>query len=139
MGTVPVTRLVIFGLSISVLGCARPDPPSGGRTAVDRRQGLHDPDVTVRREAVTTAGAIKNPQAVPDLVTALKDKDGEVRAKAAGVLWGLGAEAKDAAPALVPLLRDRHAGVRLNAAGALGQVGADAKAAIPALKDALKD
>jgi HEAT repeat protein len=60
------------------------------------------------------------------LIEALREKDGNVRAKAARALGGIGPAAKEAIPVLLSALQDREAHVRWDAARALGQIGAAA-------------
>ncbi len=67
-----------------------------------------------------------SPGSIEILVEALKEKDGNVRSKAARALGGIGPAAKEAIPVLLEALRDREAHVRWDAARALGQIGAAA-------------
>jgi HEAT repeat protein len=78
-------------------------------------------------------------EAVPVLVTALKDKDGHIRGIAAGVLSEIGPAARGAVPALIETLKDKVDDTRGSAAEALGAIGPAARAAVPALTQALKD
>lgn len=67
----------------------------------------------------------------------LKDKDVEVRARAA---WDLGQMGSvESVPALTQALNDSSAAVRANAAASLWKLGNPSKPAIPALKKALDD
>jgi HEAT repeat protein len=61
--------------------------------------------------------------AIPELITALKDKDPGVRRMVASVLWNMNTEAKAAVPALIAALKDKEAIVRSGAADALGHMG----------------
>ena len=105
-------------------GCAGKEALHKGKTASQWRQSLHDPDVQVRREAITAMGSRMLCRPGSDRV--LEDKDKQIRAKAAEALWSLGPQA-EAVPALTPLLKDKDAGVRLNAVGTLGEIGPDAR------------
>jgi serine/threonine protein kinase len=69
---------------------------------------------------------VGSPGSIAILVEALKEKDGNVRSKAARALGGIGPAAKEAIPVLLEALRDREAHVRWDAARALGQIGAAA-------------
>jgi HEAT repeat protein len=61
-------------------------------------------------------------QAIPALIVALKDKEGDIRRSAAIGLGTLGEQAKDAVPALQAALRDRDARVREAAGKALSRI-----------------
>ena len=61
-------------------------------------------------------------QAIPLLLAALKDPDGDVRRAAAIALGRMGPEAKSALPALSVLLRDRDELVRDAAADAIHKI-----------------
>jgi HEAT repeat protein len=74
--------------------------------------------------------------ALPTLMTALSDHDGEVRNASAFAMVELGAAAKPATPALIKCLKDSNLNVRANAAWALGSIGPDAAEAISSLQDA---
>src|SRR4051812_29233617 len=114
---------VLAFLPLLLAGCGSP-PLYKGKPAAYWREALKGGDAQLRREAITAMGALKVKDAVPELITALKDKEAPVRAKAAEALWSVGgADTAAAVPALLPLLKDRDAAVRLNAAGAVGQVG----------------
>ena len=76
---------------------------------------------------------------VAALIEKLKDKDVDVREKAARDLGDIGPAAKDAVPALIVALKDKDKNVRKYAAGALGRIGPAAKDAVPALIVALTD
>ena len=69
--------------------------------------------------------------AIPALAKALKNSDAGVRRDAASALGDIGAEAKTALAQLVPLLKDSDAKVRSSAASALESIGAEAKTALP--------
>src|SRR5205807_493093 len=71
-------------------------------------------------------------QAVPALLPLLKDKEEEVRARAARGLGAFGEEAKDAVADLIALLRDKDEDCRASAAKGLGGIGPEAKAAVSA-------
>lgn len=131
-------KLALLGLALLVIGCARA-PVHKGKPASQWMEQLGDPDPAVRRQAARSLAALEAKEAVPGLITALKDKDQGVRADAAEALWSIGPPAKDAVPDLIAALKDRSPDVRYNAAGALGEIGAGAKDAVPALNACLKD
>src|SRR5690348_1173584 len=113
-------KLALLGLALLVVGCGRA-PLHGGKPASHWMERLEDPDPAVRRQAARSLAALEAREAVPGLITALKDKDTGVRADAAEALWSIGPAAKDAVPDLIAALRDKAPEVRLNAAGALGE------------------
>jgi HEAT repeat protein len=76
---------------------------------------------------------------VSEWIARLKDKDDQVRLKAAMSLRHLGPQAKAAVPALMDSLNDRNVSIRQESAFALLRIGAAAKPAIPALVQALND
>jgi HEAT repeat protein len=76
---------------------------------------------------------------VDDLVKQLKDKDPDVRRKAAKDLADAKAEAMPALPMLVAALKDNDLFVRRFSAQAIGAIGEDAKSATPNLKALIKD
>jgi len=78
-------------------------------------------------------------QALPVLISALRDPDPIVRGNAAKGLARLGEAAQQAVPALTAALADEDDKVRLAAARALGQIGPAAAPAIPQLSAALRD
>jgi HEAT repeat protein len=93
------------------------------RTEVrDRVAKVLPPDMRLEASSVAT-----------DLVASLKDKDKEVRAKAAQALGKLGAKGEIVIPALIVALHDEDNTVRQSAAEALEHFGAAAKKAIPEL------
>src|SRR5258707_13524566 len=138
-GPIRMRKLIILGLAVLLVGCGPKEPLHKGKPASYWTQALQDPDAQTRREAAGALAALKAKAAVPELITALKDKDDEIRAKAAEALWSIGSNSKDAIPALTAALKDKSAAVRLSAAGALGEMAPEAQTAIPALRDILKD
>jgi HEAT repeat protein len=83
------------------------------------------------------SGAV--PSRIPALITALGDKDADVRRGAARALGRIGKEAVAAVPALTEALGDENWEVREAAAQALGGIGKGAGAAVPALAKALTE
>jgi HEAT repeat protein len=107
---------------------------------------LKDENWLIRREVVVTLGKIGNKKAIKPLILALKDYDGDVRAKAAEALDKLGWEPTDTTekvfyfvakkewdrcveigkPAVEPLiiaLKDNYRKIRIEAVKALGKIG----------------
>lgn len=68
---------------------------------------------------------------ISNVVQQLKDKNANVRMKAAESLGRMGANARQAVPDLIDCLDDKAAGMRMKAIKALGEIGA--KEAVPAL------
>jgi HEAT repeat protein len=73
------------------------------------------------------------------LVAALKDKDCEIVANAAGALGCIRKYRKDSLPALLALLEHNDYWVRTCAIASIAKFGAEAKSAIPSLRKALQD
>ena len=92
-------------------------------------------------EVVRTLGRIgpAAKDAVPALIAALKDEDGDVRMEVVRTLREIGPAAEDAVPALITALKDEIWDVRGSAANALREIGPAAEDAVPALITALKD
>jgi HEAT repeat protein len=107
----------------------------GAQTQPVLRHALAGPAWVARRNAAWALGALKDSEAVPALIDALKDSDAGVREQ---VAWALGAIGdRRAVDALVAALGDAAANVRRQAAWALGAIG-DHRA-VPGLTKALKD
>jgi len=114
-------------------------------------RGLSDPDIRVRRNvalALTVlAGSWYKPSeprldirsCLPALITALRDSDNLVRARAAHAIGDIGAEAAPALPSLLILLKNADEGSRIGACIALRGIGSAAKPALSALRQALDD
>ena len=100
-----------------------------------------DPDPNVRRGVLSALVCIKpdTKVAMPILLAALNDPNGELKKRAMFSIRLWPAEAKPAVPLLIKLLKDRDSLIRAHAAGALAQIGAAASEAAPALKAALND
>ena len=77
--------------------------------------------------------------AVPELVRALEDSDGQRRLSAARALTRMGPAAKDATQPLIRALGDKDDRVREQVVRALGAIGPVAEAAVPALLEALEN
>jgi HEAT repeat protein len=92
-----------------------------------------------REHAADTLGRLgaRAAPAVPALIDALNDVDGDIRVAAAEALGRIGAE--PAIPALVEAIGERHEAVRVAAIEALERFGPAGKAAVPALIKCLKN
>jgi HEAT repeat protein len=109
--------------------------PSPEQLAKARRD-LASTNVETRREAIGhLVHSDLSPHMLPEMRTALKDADGEVRAKAATAIGNLGAKAEPAIPELIAQLQaDSFKEARETAARALGRIGK----AVPTNRTALK-
>ena len=107
----------------------------GGSTKPALRRTLTAPVWVARRNSAWALGALKDSEAVPALIEALKDTDAGVREQ---VAWALGAIGdRRAVDGLVAALADSAPGVRKQAAWALGAIGD--RRAVSGLTAALKD
>ena len=85
--------------------------------------------ITIANTPFTTGCALAeiNPEAVPALIEALKDKDGEVRVAALYALSSIGPAARAAVPALIEALKDKDRKVHAAAFNALDSMGPAAR------------
>ena len=116
-------------------------------------RGLADPNVQIRRNValflgVTSGGwfTFNPPQqrldihdALPALISALRDDDPRVRGLAAQAVGNIGPNAAAAVPALIDLLANTDEGSRNSACIGLYGIGPAAREALPALRAALSD
>lgn len=100
---------------------------------------LKNRNPSVRLSAVETLARLEANNTARPLAIALKDRDQDVRERAAYALGALGRAAKETVPTLIIALKDPQATVRAAAADALGSVGKDDAAAVNALTEALDD
>jgi hypothetical protein len=105
------------------------------------REGLKNPNRNVRRFAASALRRLeKDAQpAVPDLVTAIADKDPVVREEAIIAVREIGPRYSGFAPAILRALGDPEPHVRTQTALAAGALGPRAKVAVPALTELLRD
>ena len=82
---------------------------------------------------------VSHPEAIPNLIEALKDQYGVVREVPVIALGNIGPDARAAVPALIEALNVEQEWIRRRAAWALGKIGPGARAAVPALIEALRD
>jgi hypothetical protein len=114
-------------------------------------RALRDSDVQMRQNAALVLiylggghgpeaqPALDTRAALPSLINATRDPDGDVRGWAARAIAEMGPAAEPAIPALVTLLRDPQEGPRNTSCIALRRIGPAASPALPALREALKD
>jgi HEAT repeat protein len=143
-------RLLPFGCLFLIASCLGPlqvvdpsasEPDSERKPLSELSKRLHDPDATVRQDAVRALGDTgpENEAVVPALIEALRDPDGNVRGEAASALGKLGLRAKAAVPALSEALDGFDSAVEVEAAMALWKIDRQTKVAVPILCEALKE
>lgn len=99
---------------------------------------LHNPDPLLRAEAARALGVLDNPQAVPELITALRtDPDADTSIAAAHSLGLLGDHR--AVDPLLAVLADPSADPRLRGFAAEALIGPGERRAVPPLIAALAD
>jgi vesicle coat complex subunit len=131
-----IHQMAVVGLAVltpGMIGCGKAKPPllAGGKSVDHWVAALADSEVKVREEAVTKLGNVgtSDPAAIPALITALKDKNAEVRREAIFALTKSGNVAHDAVEPLTELQQhDQDPKVRELAAKGLKrlQTGANA-------------
>ncbi len=102
---------------------------------------LSSPDDGDRIRAAEALGQIGPPatEAVPALISTLKNRNANVTVTAATALGQIGQGGKEVVLALIVVLNDQDGFVRKSAAEALGKFGLEAEEAVPALIAALGD
>ena len=105
------------------------------------KQWLDDKDLALRKAALDTWARLKGAEAVPELLLALQDENGEVRQQALNALARMQPIPRTDAvvPALIATLSDEDPKVRAPAVGILGRLGRDSAEAVPNLTTALED
>jgi HEAT repeat protein len=101
------------------------DPPAGNIPAGILKTALHDPDPSVRREAIEATRLLQNSEALPLLREAARDSDWLTRAAAARILGSR--KEPLAIPELFVLLSDRDSYVRRFARRSLLELAGQAK------------
>ncbi len=91
----------------------------------------------MRKAAASALGKIKNDDAVPKLIDALRDPDAQVRKAATGALVVI--RGADAVPQLIDALSDPDVKVRDYAVYALGRIGDSSRNTLSKLIDVLQD
>src|SRR5205809_6757678 len=108
--------------SLAVITVARPQASFGDeKTLPQYIQDLKDADAITRATAFQMIQQ-KGAEAVPALITAMKDENWKIRDGAVNIVRGLGEQAKEAVPALTALLKDDNGNVRLDALNALEKI-----------------
>jgi HEAT repeat protein len=97
-----------------------------------------DIDVNVANHASRALAKIGR-HAVPELIQSFKDRDHNVRYRAAWALHSIGPDGEEAVPALIKALHDDHEQVRTWSAYALGEIGPQARDAAMDLVKLLRD
>jgi HEAT repeat protein len=118
---------ILFGAAMFI-GCGKSDPPlADGRPISHWIQAVKDPNEKLRLEAIAKLGNVGNtdPEVLPILIAALKDRDLKVRCEAilALVKYGPGADAAIAPLAAIQSL-DSNPKVREYAAKAVQKLSA---------------
>jgi hypothetical protein len=98
-------------------------------------QAIHDPSVTIRRQAVVSLSYLEDKAILPYLYEAMNDSSAIVRRTAGDTISDLGDP--DAIPVMCEALKDKNKLVRWRAARFLFEVGDET--AIPALQEASDD
>jgi HEAT repeat protein len=116
--------IVAAVLAAGIIGCGRAKPPllAGGKSVDHWVAALADSKFKVREEAVTKLGNVgtSDAAAIPALITALKDKNPEVRREAIFALAKSGRAAQDAVEPLAEIEQhDKDPRVREQAAKGL--------------------
>jgi hypothetical protein len=122
----PMRFAILFIVALGLFGCSKPKTTlAGGKPVSYWVQAVHAPEARVRKEAVFKLGNVgpSESEALPAVISALKDVDASVRREAILALVKFGAAAKEAAPILTEMsMRDRDAQVRKYAAMALEKI-----------------
>ena len=123
----------------TIVGCEKSSPPASttGSTQ-DKATKTGQTDQPAGNSDSNTSpktGKEETPPETTALIAKLKDKNANVRLRAADALRRMGQAAKDAVPALIRALRDKELKVSFDATRALGQIG---PVAVPTLIRALR-
>ncbi|HEY6400782.1 MAG TPA: HEAT repeat domain-containing protein, partial [Blastocatellia bacterium] len=118
----------------------------GAQAILGLGRAVSDSNVNVRRAAIRSLIISLGPSEyrdretqksflaiMPVFISALRDKDNEVRQTAVSLIGSLGVEAGPAVPHLIETIHDRVRNIRIEAIKALGLIGTTARPAIPAL------
>jgi len=132
-----ISRVVLFAAVATALAspAVAADPT---REAAQKLAGSNAKAAVAAADQLADLGP-RAAAAVPQLITALRHPDAEVRWHASRALEAIGPAAATAAPALVKALKDKDPQVRAHAAHALGYIGDKADVTITALAAGLTD
>ncbi len=134
-----VSSIFLCGISEAISADTKQN--AAGRTVYDLLKDLNSPDPSVASNAISELKGLKiSPKdALPALVTALKNQSEFVRLGAVNAIAEFGAEAEVALPSLVGSLKDKDPLVREAAVLALMVIGSSAKASSTELANLLGD
>jgi HEAT repeat protein len=115
---------LLVALAVGLGGCGKGPTVVHGKPVRHWVESLDSPDARLRKQAVEALGNVgsADPEVVPALVRAVKDKDTRVRAAAVLALLKIGPDALDAIPALQAAQQDKNAQVRIYATKALARI-----------------
>jgi HEAT repeat protein len=114
-------------MAVSLTGCGKASTVVHGKPVSHWVEALRGPDAKERKRAVEALGNVgaADPDVVPALVGAVKDRDPAVRAAAVLALLKIGPDAHEAVPVLTAARGDPNAHVRRYAAKALARIQQD--------------
>jgi HEAT repeat protein len=116
---------ILIGIIVLARGCGKGSPMLvHGKPVAHWVEALQNPNVRSRQKAVEALGnaGAADPQVVPALIGAVKDRDARVRAAAVVALLKIGPAAREAIPVLQEASRDKDKQVRAYAAKALEKI-----------------
>lgn len=114
--------LTLDGRKVTVGSNSIVSPSSGPMTTKQARKTGSKQSASDRTRRVFQLGEVGSPSAVPELIVALKDPNGNVRRLAASALRKIG-DARAVTPLLVLLAQEQKPQVRQYAVKALGKIG----------------
>ena len=124
-----------------VVKAAKPKPHPPEKSVQDWIQALAEKDPGVRIKAAEALGKMrgKAKEAIPALLSLLRDDRSYVRRSAVEALGGIGPDAKDAVQRLIDTLSDSSVEVRREAVLALGRIDPENRQVLAALGKGLRD
>jgi HEAT repeat protein len=132
------TALVVIVVCITVglhLSGASTDKPTVASDVLSDKVASRSRPLTA---TTTTSWVGANTLDAPSVLAALKDRDPQIRIRAAYSVRNLGARATEAVPSLLEMLHEKDISSQRAAVTALGDIGPNAKESIPDLTEALK-
>jgi HEAT repeat protein len=114
----------MLGMILLPAGCGKAPLVVHGQPVHHWVEALNNPDAALRKRAVEALANVgsADPEVVPALARAVKDRETRVRAAAVLALLKIGPEAQEAVPALRAAQKDANAAVRNYAAKALARI-----------------